>query len=275
MRSPGDDADRPRALRAKPSRSAPAAGPRPYVLFAIPCFNEAQNLGGLLERFVEVNRLHGASFETRVAIVDDGSVDNPAGVVERFLPCLSVRTLKHPRNLGLSAAVNTAFREFHAAVTSADAPIAVGIMDGDDSHNPLTIPAMLDRIVAGHDVVVASRYRYGSVVVGVVWWRQVLSAGMALLFKAVRNITGIRDYSCGFRMYSPAAVRALDARYGENVVTRPSFACTVELLRRCASVGCLMTEVPLVLRYDRKRGESKLPFGRTIVQTLGVLLSRM
>ena len=40
------------------------------------------------------------------------------------------------------------------------------------------------------------------------------------------------------------------------------------------TIGALVIEVPMVLRYDRKPGETKMPVRKTIVQTFALLLRR-
>ena len=132
---------------------------------------------------------------------------------------------------------------------------------------------MLPRILEGYDVVVASRYRPGSRIEGVVWWRQILSFGLGMLFKILRNIPGVRDYSCGYRMYSPGIVRRVVEKYGEEFVVEKSFASMVEALVKCHLCGALCTEVPFLLRYDLKLGESKMPFIKTIKGNFKLLLT--
>ena len=67
-------------------------------------------------------------------------------------------------------------------------------------------------------------------------------------------------------------MRAAADRYGEGLITRQGFACTDELLLRLSTVTKRITEVPFVLRYDKKRTRSKLPLFRTIWETLRMLL---
>ena len=46
----------------------------------------------------------------------------------------------------------------------------------------------------------------------------------------------------------------------------------VEILLKLSQLGAIMTEVPLILRYDHKPGSSKMNVGKTIRQTLALAL---
>ena len=247
---------------------------RPYLLIALPCYNETENIIPLLKRFDELSFVIKSICDVRVLVIDDASTDGLKAVVESHSSQAAISYIRHSENRGLTGGLVTAFTRFHEAVSSSHPPLAVGLMDGDNSHNPLTLVPMIQKIFEGYDVVVASRFRQGSRIMGVVWWRQILSAVMAILFKICRNIKGIRDYSCGYRVYSPMIVQKLHAAFGNEVVLEKNFACMVELLRNCDEVGAVMTEVPFLLRYDFKRGESKMRFFVTILGTLRVLFRR-
>jgi dolichol-phosphate mannosyltransferase len=246
---------------------------RPYILMALPCFNEAENLPALLRHFVGLNRLYGANFEVKVIVIDDCSKDNTQEVMKNLEIDLDVRLVTHPQNRGLMGGINTAFDEFYKNSKEENPAIAYALMDGDNTHSPYHLPGMLERNLQGFDVVIASRYRAGSRVCGVSWWRQLLSFGVAFLFRVLRNVQGVLDYSCGYRLYSPRIVTLLKERLPEDVVREKSFACMVELLVKCSILGARCTEVPILLRYDMKLGESKMPFRKTIVGTFKLLLT--
>lgn len=82
---------------------------------------------------------------------------------------------------------------------------------------------------------------------------------------------GVWDYSCGYRLYSPSIVQKVVHQFGDDIVTQTNFSCMVELLVNCYQVGAIMAEVPFLLRYDLKKGDSKMQFMKTILGTLNVL----
>ncbi len=247
---------------------------RPEILMVIPCYNEAKNLRALLLQFKNLNSLYSNLFITRVLVIDDASTDDTAVIfnsLKNEFTDFPLEYLRHPQNRGLTGGINTAFEMFLKDMQMNNPAIAYGLMDGDNSHSPFAIPDMLRKICEGNDVVIASRFRPGSRVVGVVWWRQFLSFGLTSIFKIIRNIPGVRDYSCGYRLYSPKIVEKVKKRFPNDVVFEKSFASMVEVLLRCELEGAICAEVPFLLRYDLKMGESKMPFKKTIMGNFKLL----
>jgi len=243
----------------------------PRVVMALPCYNEAKNLPDLLKNFELLNNSHAESFLTEVLIIDDCSTDNTQEVLSPWRDKQWIQIITHQSNKGLTGGINTSFNEFSKSLKQVNPPVAYALMDGDNSHTPTHIPSMLEKIKNGDDIVVASRYQIGSKTIGVSWIRQILSCGLAMLFKLFRNIPGVRDYSCGYRMYSPQIVKTLKARFPNEVVLEPSFASMVEILVKCHLLGAKCSEVPMLLRYDLKLGESKMPFKQTIIGNFKLL----
>jgi dolichol-phosphate mannosyltransferase len=64
--------------------------------------------------------------------------------------------------------------------------------------------------------------------------------------------------------------KAVDAQ-DQRMIAADGFACMVDILLRLSRENAIFGEVPLVLRYDQKRGASKMKVGSTIVRTLMVL----
>jgi dolichol-phosphate mannosyltransferase len=77
---------------------------------------------------------------------------------------------------------------------------------------------------------------------------------------------GVRDYSCGFRAYTADILRKLPDAYGSEYLCEDGFACMLELLFKLKRIHARATEVPLVLRYDRKQGESKMKVLQTMTR---------
>jgi glycosyltransferase involved in cell wall biosynthesis len=72
----------------------------------MPAYNEAANLGPMLEKSVQVAESLAGDYE--IIVVDDGSRDNTAEVVRQFASAQPrVRLVQHQRNQGYGAAVFT------------------------------------------------------------------------------------------------------------------------------------------------------------------------
>ncbi|MBN1865797.1 glycosyltransferase [Candidatus Sumerlaeota bacterium] len=242
----------------------------PQVILALPAFNEAQCLPLLLEA---ANRVLAplSEFSARIVVVDDGSTDGTADVARAFPSTIPIDVVQHPENRGLGAAIITSL---HAALERSADPLDVIVnMDSDYTHPVETIPAMLAELDRGVDVVIASRYRKGSRQVGVPLKRRLLSWGARWLFAWRLRLPGVRDYTCGFRAYHARTIRRAFETYGDRLITREGFACTDDILVNLARMAPrpLIAEVPFVLRYDRKMGESKLPLLKTVRETLKML----
>lgn len=246
----------------------------PQVILALPAYNEAQAIVGLLEAAAATFRQLPPGFRGRILVVDDGSDDDTALRVSNWPADFPLDLVRHPRNRGLGPAILTALRE---SLQRAQSPQDVIVnMDADNTHPPDAIPAMLQALETGADVVIASRYRPGSRQVGVPWRRRLLSLGARWLFAWRLALPGVRDYTCGFRAYRVATIQRAFDHYGERLITRAGFACTDEILLNLARLQPrpAIREVPFILRYDRKQGQSKLELLKTVKETLRMLMGR-
>ena len=131
------------------------------IVLVLPVFNEGKSIYDLLCSVSE-----SISSDIQVIVVDDKSTDDSLMWVKKFLEennKLKVEVISHKKNIGLGGAINSGLNyclnnlNFKVLVT----------MDGDNTHNPLLIPKMVNEIDAGKDVVIASRYRKGALVLGI------------------------------------------------------------------------------------------------------------
>ncbi len=240
--------------------------PRADIYLVLPAFNEAENISTLLQRVVSVFLDTGLPLPI-VVVVDDGSKDGTAEVVRAFEGLPGLRLLRHEVNGGLGPTLRDGLRD---AARTARLDDIIVTMDADDTHHPGLIPAMAQKIREGFDVVIASRYRPDSRVFGLARSRRWLSVGAALTFRILHPIHGVRDYTCGFRAYRAALIIKAFEHYGEGFVDKQGFQCMVDTLLKLRRFEPLMTELPFILRYDRKGGASKMNVLKTTLQTFRV-----
>ncbi|MZP28247.1 glycosyltransferase [Heliobacterium undosum] len=234
---------------------------RALALFVLlPAYNEAAALPRLLEKFIPLQARYP---KLQVVVVDDGSADQTAEVAEGFADRLSVTVVRHGRNRGLGCAMNTGLRYVCSHGAAGDVVVT---MDADDTHDPGHIPEMLEKIDRGADVVIASRYQQGGEQVGLSPLRRILSWGASTLLGWIFGIDGVRDYSSGYRAYRIGALQRAFDRFGENFIEASGFQCMAEILLKMRMLNLRFGEVPLVLRYDRKAGQSKMPVLETVLQ---------
>lgn len=247
----------------------PAARAEPplTVWLVLPAYNEAENLAPLLDR---VRRAWSGRFGFRVLVVDDGSRDGTVAEAQAAARLMRLDVIRHERNLGLAAAIRTGIQE--ACRRAGDRDVIV-TMDADNSHPPELVVSMLERLEAGYDLVIASRFVGGGKEEGVSWTRRMLSRAARVVFQCVSPVRGVRDYTTGFRAYRAALLKDLCRLYGDRLIEATAFAVMTEILLKARVLRPRITEVPLVLRYDFKSGPSKLRLGPT-VQDYARLLRR-
>ncbi len=239
------------------------------ICVALPAYNEANRLDQLLGRIALTFEENGLDFE--IIVVDDGSDDETAEIAQKIAKELPIHLVRHKTNQGLHGAIDTCLR---TAVDRCKPQDVIITMDADDTHPPKIIDRMLTAIDEGHDIVIASRYQYGSRVVGVPWHRVVLARIASFMFQCLMPIKGVRDYTSGFRAYRFEPIeRAIDF-YGSDFVSEQGFSCMVDVLLKMRRFNYVMGEVPIVLRYDQKHGPSKMEVGSTIWKTLVLFAKR-
>lgn len=123
---------------------------------------------------------------------------------------------------------------------------------------------MVERLGEGFDVVIASRFQPGAQEVGVPLFRVFLSHLSSAGIRTLVRYPGVRDYTCGFRVYRAETLRNLINTFGDNFIRENGFSCMFELLLNLRTLRACVSEVPLVLRYDLKEGASKMRILRTM-----------
>ena len=220
----------------------------PAVSVILPTYNERASLVRLDPELQEVL----APLSAEVIVVDDASPDGTAQWVRAVGGPVPHRVLERDGERGLASAVLAGF-----ALTRG--PIVV-VMDADGSHDPRTIPGMVD-LVRTHraEFVLASRWVSGSSSTGLAGSRRVISAGAKLLAWPLVNLT---DPMSGFFAVRRDVV-------GRSPLTPRGYKIALEILARCRPHP--VVEVPYRFR-PRYAGESKLGRGE-IREYLGQLVS--
>jgi dolichol-phosphate mannosyltransferase len=249
--------------------SRAAAPARRTVRIVLPAYNEAEHLPALLAALRETMDDNGIAYE--VIVVDDGSRDRTGEVVEAHAGELPVVLIRHAVNQGLGATIRDGLL---AALERAAARDVVVTMDADDTHMPGLIVQMVRMIGEGYDVVIASRYRAESRLYGVPLHRRAMSRAASLLLRVIFPIRGVRDFTCGYRAYRADVLRRAVDRYHDEFVNQDGFQCMVDILLKLRPMHLIFGEVPLLLRYDRKGGDSKMDIASTAANTLLLLVRR-
>ena len=243
------------------------------LYIVLPAYNEAAALPSLLKD-IEQNC---APIPHQIVIVNDGSVDHTLDIVEKYsLTHKNVHKVNHEENQGLGAALNSGFQyvlNYHQTQGNLSednvckgqpAPDILITMDADNTQPADHIPRLYEEICSGADLVIASRFVQGAEQHGLSLRRRVLSWGAGKVMHYFVPITGVRDYSCGYRAYRLSILAEGTRLYGPHIITSRNFSGMVELLLKVAPLAERVAEVPLKLHYELKTGASKMRVGATI-----------
>jgi len=235
-----------------------AKGDTRTVHWVAPAYNEEASIEDLIDRMAEVSSAAGWRYD--ILVVDDGSRDRTGELARAKADALPVTVVRNEPNMGLGRTIRRGLR---AAAEASGPDDVVFTMDADLTQDPCYAPSMLAKLDEGFDVVIASRYRKGSAVEGLSTFRRFLSYGASGMIAVVRPVKGVRDYSCGYRVYRASVLREAFVRDGDDFVSEEGFGCMVEIAERLRGFATF-AEVPFVLRYDAKRKESAIKILPTI-----------
>jgi hypothetical protein len=222
------------------------------IYICIPVLNEAQTVGVLLWRTRQVMAEFGRDYH--IVVVDDGSTDASSEVLQPYTRVLPLTVVRHERNRGYAAALETLVREVASLSTHPKRDVAV-FLQADFTEPPEEIPALVRRLEGGADVV-------GSTVAavdveltrGMRWSRR----GLPWLLKRSALPREIRDPFCGFRGYRVQVLRrALSDADGKPLLERAGWAANAELLVRVAPHARRAEEAEVKLRYAHRERETR------------------
>jgi dolichol-phosphate mannosyltransferase len=237
----------------------------------LPCYNEAGNIQALVEGWLaEKESLNQKGYELEIIPIDDKSTDNTLQIIQTLENAHeNVSVIAHEKNQNLGGALFTAVKDFLRRGNSNN---LMCFMDGDNTHKPHFVHSMIEKVNTGADCVIASRYQPGAEVNGVPSNRLALSDGAKLYYSLILHVPNVKDYTCGYRLYTYSILNHAYKKYGQDLITMRSFSCMMELLYKLHKTGCKFAEVPFILYYDNKVGNSKMRILRTVKDSLIVAL---
>ena len=226
------------------SAEQPIAKIRPVkrAVVVIPTYNEIANAPVLIEQLLSLPR------EVDVVVVDDNSPDGTADEIAKHgMFGRRVFLLKNQDRRGFAQACKDGFR--WALEKGYDVCIE---MDADLSHDPASVPRLLEMIEEGADLAVGSRYLNGIRIINWPVARLFLSlfAGQYTRFWTGLPLT---DPTSGFKAIRTNVLRSVDwSRFNAD-----GYGFIIELHFLVWQNGFEIRECPIVFT-ERRRGASKM-----------------
>jgi dolichol-phosphate mannosyltransferase len=230
------------------------------TLVIIPTYNEKENITAI------INAVLGLGDDFNVLVVDDGSPDGTADLVDLLILSFPERIfiLKRKGKAGLGTAY---IAGFHWALDKHYSFICE--MDADFSHPPADLVRLRNAcFLQGAEVAVGSRYTKGGKVKNWPFDRIFISYGASLY---VRLLTGmpVKDPTAGFVCYHRSVLSSLDL----GKIKFVGYAFQIEMKFASFQSGFIIKEVPITF-IDRTLGSSKMSGGIIKEAVFGVLQMR-
>ncbi len=206
-------------------------GMKPFLSVIIPVHNEAKRLPLTL---VDIDRqLSRAEYSSEILVINDGSTDATAAIVERFTRLMpDLRLLNHAENHGKGWTVRQGMLQAHGNFRL--------FMDADNAVSVDQFNNMLPFLKEGYDVVIGSRTVKGAKLAPPQsLWRRLLGKGGNLFIQAL-VVPGIWDTQCGFKAFSEEAARKI---FGAAVIDQWGF--DTEALALARRFGFKIKEIPV------------------------------
>lgn len=234
--------------------------PKPYLSVIIPAYNEETNIRlGALDK---VSRyMDGRHDRWEVILVDDGSTDQTAALLDEYVPnrLASWRKGKPTNQTGDFRVIHNLHQGKAATVITGSLAARGEIILFTDLDQATPI-SELDNILPwfeqGYDVVIGSR---NSKRVGAPLTRKAMAVGFMWIRSTVLGLHGISDTQCGFKAFRQDAARKIFGRlqlYGKSRNATGSMVTAgfdVEVLFLAKKLGFRTKEVPVEWHYVETR----------------------
>ena len=212
------------------------------ALVIVPTYNERENLAQL------VTLLRQLPGNVHALVVDDRSPDGTGEIADALAAADDgIHVLHRARKLGLGTAYKTGFT--YGLAHGYD---FICTMDADFSHDPESLPKLLEKAALGYDLVVGSRYVTGGRIVGSTRTRKLVSHAANWLARTMLGIA-VRDCTAGFRCYRRQVLETIDL----TTIFSSGYSFLIEMALYCQQAGFRIGEAPITF-VNRTKGASKI-----------------
>jgi len=175
-----------------------SASSQPFLSVVVPAYNEETRLPQTLIEVTAYLKIQGYSWE--IVVVDDGSLDRTAEVVEDFIREYPGVSLLRKEHRGKASAITSGlFAAKGEIVLFCDADLSVPIQELDK-----VLPLFND----GYDIVIGSREMPGARRYGEPYYRHIMGRVFNYLVTLLA-VRGFRDTQCGFKALRASVAQSL------------------------------------------------------------------
>jgi glycosyltransferase involved in cell wall biosynthesis len=191
----------------------------------VPAFNEEPTLAKVVDKLLAVPYLR------EIIIVDDCSTDGTARIAEQLARTHpQVRTLRHARNAGKTAALKTGI-----AATQGEIVI---VQDADLEYDPAEIINVIQPILDGvADVVYGSRFMVRKASRVLYFYHYLANKGLTFFSNLLTNVN-FSDVETGYKAFRGEILR-------EMIINSSKFGFEIEVTAKVCKLGCATYEVPI------------------------------
>lgn len=218
--------------------------PQGLISILLPTYNEKENIGDLVLAIDGV-----VQPPKEIIVIDDNSPDGTSQIVQQLIDqhrVTNLRLITRLHNRGLTNSLRDGIAQAHGAI--------IVWMDCDFSMPPEDIPRLLEKIQAGYDVAVGSRFVPGGSfkknTTGTEdsWLAVILSRTMNMMIRWLL-IRSFRDYTSGFIALKKSILDKIPlvGDYGEYFI---------DLMVKILLLNYKVIEIPYIC-VPRTKGYSK------------------
>lgn len=234
------------------------------VVIILPTYNEKGNIDRLIPILEEDVFPKVKKHQMGILVVDDSSPDGTAEIVKGLIKkWKNIELLTGEKN-GLGAAY---VRGMTYAIEDMKADI-VFEMDADLSHDPHDIPRFLDKIDAGYDMVVGSRYIPGGSIPAN-WGinRKIYSIMGNLIVRSILMRFSFHEWTNGYR----AIRKEVFLKIKDELHSFTGYTFQIAFLHKAMQKHFKVAEIPIHFS-DRTLGKSKIASGEYIYDLLKYII---
>lgn len=204
---------------------------RKYLSIVIPAYNEVKRIGKTIDKILHY--VNNQKYPYEIIIIDDGSVDETAGVVMKFIKNNEhIKLLNNKTNTGKGYCIKKGILEANGKY--------VLFTDADLSTPVEEVEKLLSQLEKGYDIAIGSRSLAGS---NIILRQPLYRELMGKVFNKFVRIFAVKEFvdtQCGFKLFRRDAARIIFKEQRLN-----GFAFDVEILYLARKNGFKIKEVPI------------------------------